>query len=82
MVEARIQEGGFTQHAGISVIPKTDRRILIKPASYGFPRPTFGLKRAVRRVAGLVLAAHPDLKIHASSVGEPEEGASPPGASG
>ena len=81
MVEARIQEGGFTQHVGISVIPKTDERILIKPASYGFPRPTFGLKRAVRRVAGLVLAAHPELRIHASSVGAPDPGPSPTGAS-
>jgi tRNA (guanine-N7-)-methyltransferase len=70
LVEARVQEGGFTQHVGLSVIPRRDGRILIKPAPYGFPRPTFGLKQAVGRLAELILAAHPDLQLHVSTVGE------------
>lgn len=71
LIEARIQEGTFVQHVAISVAPRPEGRLLVKPASIGSPRPTWGVKEAVRLTAELVLAAHPELVVHSSSVGDP-----------
>ncbi len=71
LIEARIQEGTFVQHVAISVAPRPERRLLVKPASIGSPRPTWGVKEAVRLTSELVLAAHPGLVVHSSSVGDP-----------
>jgi tRNA (guanine-N7-)-methyltransferase len=71
LIETRIQEGTFVQHVAISVSPRPEGRLLVKPASIGSPRPTWGVKEAVRLAAEMVLAAHPGLAVHSSSVGDP-----------
>ncbi len=77
LVEARVQEGEFVQELALSILPRADGRLLIKPAVLGFPRPTWGVKRAVQLLAGLVAEAHPELSVHSSSVGD----VTPPGGS-
>ena len=72
LVEARVQEGTFVQHLAISVSPRPEGRLLVKPAEIGFPRPTWGVKEAVRMAAGLIEATQPGLTVHSSSVGDPE----------
>ncbi len=80
LVEARVQEGGFTQHVALSVTPRAEGRVLVKPAAIGFPRPTHGVKRAVRRLTELLLAAHPGLRLVSTTVGDPDPEAGPAAA--
>lgn len=70
-IEAMVSEGAFRQHLMVAVTRPEPDRVLIKPASVGFPRPTPGVKEAVRRAAGMVLGANPGLELVDSSVGRP-----------
>ncbi len=71
LFEARVQEGPFTQHFAMQVTARPDGTLLIKPGAIGHPRPTYGVKELVRRTAGLIAQAHPELGVHSSSVGDP-----------
>ena len=77
MVEAHVREGGFSQHLVLSVIPQPGPRWLVKPASVGGPRPTRGVKQAVRHLAGWLLEAHPGWTVYSSTVGDPRGGPDP-----
>ena len=71
LVETRVQEGAFSQHLMLLVESREGGRLLVKPSTIGAPRPTRAVKRAVRHLAALLLEAHPGLRVHASSVGDP-----------
>ena len=75
LVEAMVKEGELAQHFGVLVLLRPDGRLLVKLSPMGHPRPTWGVKQAVRRVAQLVLKAHPHLRVASSNVGlEADEG--------
>jgi len=69
LIEAMVLEGGLTQHLGVSVILREDGEVLIKPHALGHPRPTWGVKAAVRHAAWLVLRQNPELEIVRTTVG-------------
>ena len=68
LVEAMAREGEFSQHFGVLVSRHTDGDLLIKLSSMGHPRPTFGVKQAVRMVSRLVLESYPNMRIRSSTV--------------
>ncbi len=70
MLELLVKEGNFSQQIGVLVSLEGDQKLLLKPASIGFPRPTWGVKRAIWHLANTLLQQHPQLKVVSSSVGE------------
>jgi tRNA (guanine-N7-)-methyltransferase len=67
LVETMVREGAFSQHFGISVIVRPAKRLLVKLSPIGYPRPTWGVKQAVRLVSELILA-EPDLEMVSSNL--------------
>ena len=51
MVEMMVREDAFSQHFGVSVILRSPQKVLVKLSPIGYPRPTWGVKEAVRLVA-------------------------------
>ena len=72
LVEARVDEGGFIQNLALSVASRDPERILLKPSTLGFPRPTPGVKRAVHLLAEEILRRFPGLRVVATGVGNLE----------
>lgn len=70
MLEMLVKEGQFTQQLGVLVCIEADQKLLLKPASIGYPRPTWGVKRAIWHLANTLLQQHPQLKLVSSTVGE------------
>lgn len=70
LVESIVKEGGFTQHFMLSVAPRSPSRLLVKPSPIGYPRPTWGVKRAVGELAALILSLQDGLRVHSSTVGQ------------
>ncbi|MEE2753285.1 MAG: hypothetical protein VX910_04825 [Candidatus Latescibacterota bacterium] len=56
LVEVMVREGAFAQHFGVSVILRSPKRLLVKLSPIGYPRPTWGVKEAVRLVAETLMA--------------------------
>lgn len=56
LVEMMVREDAFSQHFGISVILRPPERLLVKLSPIGYPRPTWGVKEAVRLVADRLIA--------------------------
>ena len=71
LVETRVKEGSYAQHFVISISKREPDRILIKPSPAGSPRPTWGVKRALKQMVERICASHPGLEIRASGVEEP-----------
>jgi len=69
-VEARVREGGFDQHLVLLVQRHGDRQVLIKPSPVGLPRPTWGVRAAVRLLGDLVREGHPGLAVHSTNVAD------------
>lgn len=57
MVETLVREGRLTQHLTLLVIRHDEDRLTVKTSPVGFPRGTWGVKRAVRELAGILDAA-------------------------
>jgi tRNA (guanine-N7-)-methyltransferase len=72
LVETMVREGAFSQHFGISVIVRPPGRLLVKLSPIGYPRPTWGVKQAVRLVSELILAKA-DLTVVSSNIPDAEE---------
>jgi tRNA (guanine-N7-)-methyltransferase len=68
LVEVMVKEGDLSQQFGVSVISRPDARVLIKLSAMGRPRPLYGVKRAVWRVAELVLRQFPEMKVASTTV--------------
>jgi hypothetical protein len=56
LVEVMVREDAFAQHFGVSVILRPPERLLVKLSPIGYPRPTWGVKEAVRLVAETLMA--------------------------
>ena len=63
-----VKEGAFTQSLAIQLIVH-DGGLLLKPAAIGYPRPTFGVKRALQLIARSLLERNPHLQVASSTVG-------------
>ena len=70
LVEARVDEGGFFQNLAVSVSSRDPDRILLKPSTVGFPRPTPGVKRTIHLLAEDLLKRCPELRVVATGVGD------------
>ncbi len=70
LVETMIKEGRLNQQVGINVLKLEDGKITVKTSAIGFPRATWGMKRAIWHVARFVLSRAPQLKIVNSTVGD------------
>ena len=68
LVEALVKEGELTQNFGISVIHRPNGHLLVKLSAVGHPRPTWGVKEAVWRVAQLVMAQFPHMRVVKTTV--------------
>ena len=77
LVETMVREGAFSQHFGISVIVRPPGRLLVKLSPIGYPRPTWGVKQAVRLVSELILAKT-DVTVVSSNIPDAEASADIP----
>lgn len=67
LVSMMVREGELVQYFGISVIFREDN-ILVKLASIGQPRATWGVKFAVKQIADLVCDASDGLGVKSSTI--------------
>lgn len=69
LISVMVREGELVQYFGISILFRKNNLLLIKLASIGQPRPTWGIKKAVQKVADLILETQPHLWLASSTVG-------------
>ena len=69
LISIMVREGKLVQYFGISLLFRKNNQLLIKLASIGQPRPTWGIKKAVQKVADLILETNPNLWLASSTVG-------------
>ncbi|NNF05228.1 MAG: hypothetical protein HKN21_00575 [Candidatus Eisenbacteria bacterium] len=69
MAPVLISEGGFRQSLAFSLVPKDGDQTIVKVASIGNPRPTWGVKRALWHLANLTMQHHPAFTVYTSTVG-------------
>jgi tRNA (guanine-N7-)-methyltransferase len=69
LLTVMVSEGALIQHFAISVVYRNERSLLIKLADVGQPRPTWGVKQAVGKVADVIQKVNPTLKVTSSTVG-------------
>ena len=62
-----VLEDAFSQRFGVSVILRPPKKLLVKLSLIGYPRPTWGVKQAVRLVSELLLE-DADLRITFSNL--------------
>jgi tRNA (guanine-N7-)-methyltransferase len=67
LVSMMVQEGELVQYFGISVVFRDDN-ILVKLASIGQPRATWGVKWAVLKIADRVMRDAPGLRVKSSTI--------------
>ena len=68
LVVTMVREGELIQNFGISVVLRPNGQVLVKLSSVGHPRPTWGVKEAVWRVAQLILDQFPHARVNTSTV--------------
>ncbi|MXZ08662.1 MAG: tRNA (guanosine(46)-N7)-methyltransferase TrmB [Gemmatimonadetes bacterium] len=69
LISVLVREGELAQYFGISLLFRKNDQLLVKLAPMGQPRPTWGVKKAVQKVADLILETHPHLWLASSTVG-------------
>ncbi|MYF74354.1 MAG: tRNA (guanosine(46)-N7)-methyltransferase TrmB [Gemmatimonadetes bacterium] len=69
LISVMVREGELAQYFGISLLFRKNNQLLVKLAPMGQPRPTWGVKKAVQKVADLILETHPHLWLASSTVG-------------
>ena len=67
LVEVMVREDAFSQHFGVSVILRPPKKVLVKLSPIGYPRPTWGVKQAVRLVSE-ALVRHTGMKVASSTL--------------
>jgi tRNA (guanine-N7-)-methyltransferase len=63
LVEAVVKEDQFCQQIGVVLIPRRQAQVLLKLSTMGFPRPTWGVQRAVWRVSEMLQEHNPHLRV-------------------
>jgi len=69
LVGLMVREGELAQYFGVSILFRKEDELLIKLAAIGQPRPTWGVKQAVKKVADLILKNHSGLQLVSTTVG-------------
>jgi tRNA (guanine-N7-)-methyltransferase len=69
LVEVVVKEGKLCQQIGVALIPRSQAQVLLKLSPMGFPRPTWGVQRAVWHVAQMLQEHNPQLRVLWMSVG-------------
>ncbi len=69
LVEIMVREGAFSQHFGVTVVQRPPEKLLVKLSPIGYPRPTWGVKQAVRLVSEL-LAQDSGLSVASSTIAQ------------
>jgi hypothetical protein len=72
LVELVVKEGKLSQQIGVALVPRSQGQLLLKLSALGFPRPTWGVQRAVWHVAQLLQEDNPQLRILWMSMGASE----------
>ena len=70
LLEVMVREGAFSQHFGIVAVQRPPNRLLVKLSPIGYPRPTWGVKQAVRLVSERLLE-RANLTVVSSTLAEP-----------
>lgn len=73
LVELVVKEGKLCQQIGVKLIPRSQAQVLLKLAAMGFPRPTWGVQRAVWHVARLLQEHNPQLCLMRMSIAAREQ---------
>jgi tRNA (guanine-N7-)-methyltransferase len=73
LVELVVKEGKLCQHIGVTLVPRSQGQMLLKLSAMGFPRPTWGVQRAVWHVAQMLQEHNPQLRILWMSMGAREQ---------
>jgi tRNA (guanine-N7-)-methyltransferase len=73
LVELVVTEGQLCQQVGVALIPRSQAQLLLKLSPMGFPRPTWGVQRAVWHVCELLQEHNPQLRLLWMSVGARQE---------
>jgi tRNA (guanine-N7-)-methyltransferase len=63
LVELTVKEGKLCQQIGVTLIPRSQAQVLVKLSAMGFPRPTWGVQRAVWHVAQMLQEYNPQLRL-------------------
>jgi tRNA (guanine-N7-)-methyltransferase len=73
LVELVVKEGKLCQQIGVTLAPRSQAQVLLKLSPMGFPRPTWGVQRAVWHVARMLQEHNPQLRILWMSMGAGEQ---------
>ena len=68
-----VKEGKLCQQIGVTLIPRSQEQVLLKLSAMGFPRPTWGVQRAVWHVAQMLQEHNPQLRLRWMSMGAREQ---------
>jgi tRNA (guanine-N7-)-methyltransferase len=74
LVELVVKEGKLCQQIGVALIPRSQAQVLLKLSTMGFPRPTWGVQRALWHVAEMLQEHNPQLRPIWMSMGAREQG--------
>jgi tRNA (guanine-N7-)-methyltransferase len=74
LLELLVKEGKLCQQIGVALIPRAQEQVLLKLSAMGFPRPTWGVQRAVWRVSEMLQEHNPQLRLIWMSMGAREQG--------
>jgi tRNA (guanine-N7-)-methyltransferase len=69
LVELVVKEGKLCQQIGVALIPRAQAQVLLRLSAMGFPRPTWGVQRAVWHVAEMLQEHNPQLRLLWMSMG-------------
>jgi tRNA (guanine-N7-)-methyltransferase len=73
LVELVVKEGKLCQQIGVTLVPRSQEQVLLKLSAMGFPRPTWGVQRAVWHVAQMLQERNPQLRTLWMSMGADEQ---------
>jgi tRNA (guanine-N7-)-methyltransferase len=73
LLELVVKEGRLCQQLGVALIPRAQAQVLLKLSAMGFPRPTWGVQRAVWHVSGMLQEHNPQLRLLWMSMGAHEQ---------
>jgi tRNA (guanine-N7-)-methyltransferase len=69
LVELVVKEGKLCQQIGLVLVPRSQGQVLLKLSAMGFPRPTWGVQRAVWHVTRMLQEHNPQLHVLWMSLG-------------
>jgi len=73
LVELVVKEGKLSQQIGVAILPRSRAQVLLKLSAMGFPRPTWGVQRALWHVAEMLQEYNPQLRVIWASLGTRQE---------